>query len=1056
MSPIESKLPNFSLNRKVTVLMALVTVVVLGVVAAVGIPLELFPSGMVEPRLTVWVPWRDAPAPEVVDKVILPLEEQLSTVNGIDKMDSRASSGRARISLQFKHGTDLDIAYREVRDRIERARADLPDDVEQVIIWKQDASGIPIFMFAVTIDPAIPDPWQIIEDEIKLPIERIDGVASVNIDGLIEKEILIELDRKRTAAAGLNIYELAQQLAGDNFSMASGHVRHGDQKLLMRSVARYDSVEELNSRTVGPNVRLSDIAYVHYDQPESKFRVRLEGKDAVAIQVIKEGQANTMEVSKRVGAVLDSMKDNPRLSLLGVEPFFDQGEIIMESLNTLLSSGRIGGLIALVVLFFFLRRIRMTLIATLSIPLSIVIGLTAMYFLGESLNVLTLLALMISVGLLVDNSVVVAENIFRLHRDGMPKRKACIEGAGEIALAVTMATLTTIIVFLPVSLVDGQGQFFLLRLSIPISMSLLGSLLVALVMIPLAVYVTLPPDGVEEKKSKVGEIAGRFYEATFGRMNRWYIKVLTVFMRRRLDLALILLVSLIATGAVMNKGVKFVQAQEEDRGAFEIDFRLPNNTTLEEAEEYFKKSDEIIASMQEELDIDGWYHFHRSTYGEIVAWFNTPRTKKGVSPRVAANQVIEAMPQKAGVKYFVNEDDSSTDENKEEAQTFFLEGEDADLLEQTALALEDLLAKVDGVIGLKKVTDDSPSEMALVLDRDRMRTQGINPQVAAAVVGYALRGQSLPRFSYGGKEIPVTVRFREQDRDSLDELGDFAVPDEQGGLAQLSSISDPQYLSSATYIFRRNKRVSREVSVQLEEGREDETRDRLMALAAGIDLPEGVIWGGGFRRGGGGGEDVQAMILAAMLSVVFIYLLMGFLFESSILPLSIILTIPLAAMGVIWTHLIAGMNIDMLGIIGLILLIGVVVNNGIVLIDYVTRLRHEGIARNKAVILATERRFRPIMMTALTTIGGLIPLTLASTSSMGIGYKSFGLTLIGGLTTATLLTLLVVPVFYTLFDDARIAVSKIVQRGLSSMRGGKAAAPVEAIAGDAMASVVDS
>ncbi len=1046
MTPIEKKLPNFSLNRRVTVLMLLVTVCVLGVVAAVGIPLELFPSGMVEPRLTVWVPWRDAPAPEVVEKIILPLEEQLSTVGGIDKMDSRAGSGRGRVSLQFKHGTDLDIAYREVRDRVERARVDLPDDVERVIIWKQDASGIPIYMFAVTIDPAVPDPWALIEDEIKLPIERIEGVASVNIDGLIEKEILIELDRKRTAAAGLNIYELAQQLSGDNFSMSNGNVRYGDQKLLMRSVARYESLEELEARPVGPNVRLGDIAYIHYDQPESSFRVRLEGEDAVAVNVVKEGQANTMEVSRRVGEVLDSMADNPRLTLLGVEPFFNQGDLIMESLNTLLASGRIGGLIALVVLFFFLRRIRMTLIATLSIPLSIVIGLTAMYFLGESLNVLTLLALMISVGLLVDNSVVVAENIFRLHRDGLPKREACVKGAGEIALAITMATLTTIIVFLPVSLVEGQGQFFLLRLSIPISVSLLGSLLVALVMIPLAVYVTLPSDGVEEKTSKLARLFARMYEASFGRLNRWYSKVLAFFMRRRLDMALILVVSLVATGAAMQK-VKFVQAQEEDRGAFEIDFSLPQNTTLEEAEVYFKASDEVLESLREELDIDGWYHFHRSRYGEIVAWFNTPRTKKGVTPRMAANRVIEAMPPKAGVKFYVNEDEGSTDENKEETHTFFLEGEDPDKLEQTALALEDLLGKVDGVVGLKKVTDDSPSEMALVLDRERMNNQGINPRVAAAVVGYALRGQSLPRFNYGGREIPVTVRFQEEDRDSLDELGDFAVPTEEGSFTQLSSITDPQYLSTATWIFRRDKRVSREVTVELEEGTEDETRGRLMALAGGIDLPEGVSWGGGFRRrGGGGGEDLANMQLAALLSIAFIYLLMGFLFESSILPLSIILTIPLAAMGVIWTHLVMGMNIDMLGVIGLILLIGVVVNNGIVLIDYVTRLRNEGTSRDRAVILATERRFRPIMMTALTTIGGLIPLTLASASSMGISYRSFGLTLIGGLTTATLLTLLVVPVFYTLFDDAREAVAGTVKRGLSSLRGGagtEAASPVE-------------
>ncbi|MEJ2086786.1 MAG: efflux RND transporter permease subunit, partial [Acidobacteriota bacterium] len=269
--------------------------------------------------------------------------------------------------------------------------------------------------------------------------------------GLEEKEILIELDRERTDASGLNIYDLAHQLSGDNFTLSSGHVRQGGKKLLLRSVARYDSVEELENRLVAPNIRLGDIATVRYDLPEVTYRVRAMSRPAVALAVMKEGDANTLEVARRVEEVVEQLKTNPRLQLIEVATLFDQGEVIMESLNTLLASGRIGGIIALLVLLFFLRRFRMTLIVTLSIPVSIVIALTVMYFVGESLNILTLQALMISVGLLVDNSVVVAENIFRLHRSGLPRREACIKGAGEIALAIIMATLTTIIVFFPVS-----------------------------------------------------------------------------------------------------------------------------------------------------------------------------------------------------------------------------------------------------------------------------------------------------------------------------------------------------------------------------------------------------------------------------------------------------------------------------------------------------------------------------------------------------------------------------------------------------------------------------
>ena len=315
----------------------------------------------------------------------------------------------------------------------------------------------------------------------------------------------------------------------------------------------------------------------------------------------------------------------------------------------------------------------------------------------------------------------------------------------------------------------------------------------------------------------------------------------------------------------------------------------------------------------------------------------------------------------------------------------------------------------------------------------RLQAQNINPSVVSAVVGYALRGQSLPRFTQGGREIPVTVRFKEEDRDSLDELANFNVPTEDGAFVPLSAVAEPRYLKSAKRIFRNNKRTSRQITLELEEGKEEDTRAVLLALTKAIDLPEGVVFGGGDGNQGLS-EDLAGMLFAGGISVIFIYLLMGFLFESFILPLSIILTIPLASLGVYWGHFIAGLNIDFLGVVGLILLVGVVVNNGIVLIDYVTRLRKEGYARTEALLLAAERRFRPIMMTALTTIGGMIPLTLKGSSSIGIGYRSFGLTLIGGLTTATLLTLLVVPIFYTFFDDAREAMARLVRGALGKRK----------------------
>jgi HAE1 family hydrophobic/amphiphilic exporter-1 len=1027
----ESGLPRFSLDRRITVLMILVTLVVLGSVATFSIPLELFPSGFQGNHLSIRVPWRDAPAQEVLDKIVLPLEDELSTVPGIDKINSYARTGFGMCNLLFKQGTDMDVAYREARDRVERARLLMPDDVEQVFIYKEDASGIPIYFLGLAIDPAVIDVYNLIQDEVILPLSRIDGVANVETHGLEEKEILIELDRERTDASGLNIYELAQQLSGDNFTMSSGNVRHGGRKLLLRSVARYDDLEALRNRLVGDKIRLRDIAKVSYDLPDKKYRVRAMSRPAVAISVLKEGDANALEVAERVEAAVEEMRTNPRLQVIEVSTLFDQGEVIKESLGTLLNAGRIGGIVALLVLFFFLRRFRMTLIVTLSIPISIVIALTVMYFVGESLNILTLLALMISVGLLVDNSVVVGENIFRLYGEGLSRRDACIKGAGEIALAIVMATLTTIVVFLPVSLVDGMGQFFLLRLSIPISVALLGSLLVALIFIPLSVYVTLPKNGKrDEKPHPVFDWLKMAYDASFGLLNRGYTGLLAFFLRRRLDLVLVLIATFAISGFVF-KEVEFVPVQEEERGGFELDVTLPQNTTLEEAEQYFMAGEQAIETLAEELDLEGWFLFHRATFGEMEAWFKSPRTND-VTPQEAVKRVQELMPEKAGVKLYTGED-SEDERQNQQLHTVLITGEDSDILEDVAESLEELYASVPGVVGIKKAADDSPSEMALVLDRERIQAQNINPSVVSAVVGYALRGQSLPRFRTGGKEIPVTVRFQEEDRDSLSELSDFSVPTADGASVPLSALAEPRYLSSSTRIFRNNKRTSREITIELDKETAEETRGRLVVLTEAMDLPEGVAFGTTDSMQGLS-EDLQGMLFAGTVSVIFIYLLMGFLFESFILPLSIILTIPLASLGVYWSHFVMGLGIDFLGVVGLILLVGVVVNNGIVLIDYVTRLRHQGLERGEALLLAAERRFRPIMMTALTTIGGMVPLTVEGSSSIGLSYKSFGLTLIGGLTTSTLLTLLVIPVFYTFFDDARNLVGALMRRALGKGR----------------------
>jgi len=1029
------RLARFSLDRRVSVLVLLMTIVVVGIIAAVSLPMELFPRGFESKFLSVYVPFPNAPAEETLEKITKPMEEELSTVKHLDNINSWSGQNGANVFLRFKSRTDIAVAYREVRDRMERARARFPEDVERYFIQKHDPSGIPVAVLGVGVDPTMADIYTLVEKKIVLPLSRIDGVANVQMNGMLEKEVIIEIDKQKADAFGLNIYQLAQDLGRDNFTMAGGLVYEADKKFLLRSVATYHSLEDFQNRPISDRLKLKDIAVIRYEEPEKNFSVKLNAKRAAALIMFKEGEANSVELGERLDQVVEEMKKNPLFADVEMNLFFNQGKMVQSSIFSLIGGGEIGGALAGLVLFFFLRRFRLTMIVTLSIPLSLLMALIVMYFAGETLNMLSILALVICVGLLVDNSVVVAENIYRYMQDGRSPREACIKGASEIALAITMATLTTIIVFLPVSLVEGEGQFFLMRLALPISVALSASLIVAVVFIPLSVYLTLRPRSNHPTSSRIVAMH-RFFDRTLDQaynktMEKWhqvYHVFLSFFLRRRMDLVIVLAIVLGVSYGYVFRQIEFAPNQEEDRTSFRIGVEMPRDAIFEDAVEYFDAAEKVLLEQKEELGLSGVFLMHFDRGGSLEGWVE-PDSDHELTATEMSKIVMEALPKKPGVKLRTGRESENEEATGREVFVMHMEGDDAAILDQVAEDLEPLIEAVPGVVGIRSGRERAANELALVVDRDRAEATNVNPEFVAGVVGYALRGRVLPRFHYEGREIPVRIRFEESDRQRLTELSNFQVPTRDGRAVPVSAVTDVRMLDSSDGIRRRNKRISRSLTIDLEPSQAGPARGRLMELTKRYNLPEGVNFGAS-QNDISTNETIENLKFAAMISVLFIYLLMGFLFESFVLPLSIILTIPLAGIGVVWSHWVSGKDLDVLGFVGAILLIGVVVNNGIVLVDYVNRLRQEGLERTQALLTAADRRFRPILMTALTTIIGMIPLTFSKPTEMGLSYKSFGLTLIGGMTTATILTLLVIPVFYTFFDDLR----ERIMQGVSNLK----------------------
>ena len=1010
--------------------MIFLTILAVGLISANRLPLEMNPRGLEGHRMHISADWRVGVPPETMEKIGLPLEEELSTVRGLESIETMGHKSGAFVELEFKHGIDMDVAYREVRDRVERARARFPEGTEKPRIYKRQSGAEPVVSFRISYD-LDSDYYDLINKYVITPIQRIAGVADVEFR-IYQREIRIEVDKDRAEAYGINIQQLGQRLRSDNFTLASGSVVDGGKKYTLKSSSAFKTMEEIRNIPLSPNVFLKDIATLTYEPEEADRLYRYNSQPANGIQVKKEGEANTVDVSKRVVETIEEIKQNPRLNGFDLSIYDDQGEEITGRLNHLIDNGRLGAFLAAIVLFFFLRQFRMTMVIAMAIPLCLLIALTTMYFADQTLNSLTIMGLVICVGLLVDNSVVVAENIHRHHQNGLTRKDACLRGVSEIGFAITIATLTTLIVFCSAMLIDGRMKFMIAKMSLPVIASIISSLGTALMFIPLCVYVTLPNkkrDFGKTHKSpsaKIGRFFYHVYESTFEKLNRGYNSALRFYLKRRLDLSIILL-ALLSVTYLASGTLNQSERNEELIRYFSINVRFPDNYSMDQRLAYFKKVEALAEKNKDVYGLKAHEVHYGKWYGRFAGFFASDRVCD-LTREEAIDRLFEDFPQEPGVR--VQHEGKEGKERKDDHKYMHhirLVGDDPELLNQVAEDLKPTFEKIPGVVSfLDKGDNDGPSEMALIVDRDKANSIGVNPSTLAGTVGAAVRGDNLPRFNSKGRQIPMRLLFEEEDRSELDDLNNIQIPTDDGRISTVGAITRTAFLQkNDDYIRRHNRKVEQWFGMKLKPGPDVwKTKQAIEQAKNDINLPEGVSFDE--TKTSFGDEDRKNGAIMIALAIVFVYMLMAFFFESMLIPLSIILTIPLASMGAVLALKISNTYIDHMVYTGALLLVGVVVNNGIVLVDYANRLRRSGAERSEALLIAARHRFRPIIMTALTTICGMIPLTFGSSVEMGINFKSFGLVLIGGMTSATLFTLLAVPVFYTLIEDAQKTLSNIM------------------------------
>ena len=1004
-------LPALAYDKPVTALMLFIALLVVGFIAQSRIPMQMMPQGY-EPRfLWVNVSYNGASPLEVDEEIVREVEAQLGTVPGIKTITSNANNGSAGIGIEFHSSVDMDVTYNAVVDRMERALSAFPDDVDRYFIWKFNPDDEPILWTGVSLPEEIDDPHYAMTRIIEPQLQRIPGVAAIDSWGLPERSVYIDYDREKVMAHAVSLGDVQRRLGSDNFQMAGGKLRDQGELLYVRSLARIESVEDLERFPVKEGVVLSDIANIRMRSAYSSSINRIAGQDGVAMAIRKESSANTVEVSRAIVEVLQELESDPRLAGAEFFTFFNQGELVEQSVDTLRNTMLTGGLFAVAILYLFLREWRMTLLIALSIPFSLLITVGVLYFRGDTMNLLSMMGLMLAVGMVVDNAIVVVETIYRRRAEGMGLRDAAIEGTSEVNLAILMSTLTTMVVFLPLILMSESVEFsfFMGVLGFPVVFALAASLMVATYFAPLATRLV----GDAQLKDDARWLT--WLTERYTRAIRWVLA-------HRFDAAVIL-----AAMAALTIAVPFYNAPEggDSRGNlndFRIRFSVPPEASYSERDRIVRLFEDYVEEHSEEWGI----RVYRarlsgdSNNGQLYVYLDTenPVMERDDVIKAARSGLPDDIP---GVTAQIGWE-SRGGSSGGNSVGLRVVGEDMATLVTLSREVVRRAETVDGVLAAHLDFENTGApEVRLRVERETLGRYGVTARDVGGNVAYAMRSNRLPSLTLEDqREINLQSSYAAEDRSTLAALLDHPVwSPEMMQLIPIRALTDIEMGRGPSSIRRENRETSLSVTVDLEEDISFwSAHAKLDAAMADMSMPRGYSIDKG-QQWSMEMEDDNARNLALMLSITFVFLLMGVLFESFLLPLTIVTTIPMAMMGAYWGLWVTGTPMDLMAGIGLIILVGVVVNNGIVLIDLVTQLRRDGVPRDEALIEAGRRRLRPILMTALTTICGLIPMAAGSTSFIGIPYAPLGRIVIGGMAASTVLTLLFVPFLYALLDDVR-------------------------------------
>ncbi len=1020
-------LPEFSIRKPVSVIVAMLIFITIGVISITKLPLEMMPDTSF-PGLMVQVPYPSSSPEEVERTITRPLEDVLATVDHLDSFNSTSSASSSMIHMQFKGGTNMDLAAMQIRDKIDIMRGQLPDDIENIRIRRFSMNDRPVINFSLSLPGDLENLYLWSENYILQQLERIEGVANVDISGIRNKVLTVYLKPEVFYSSSIRITDLIDTIRNNNINISAGYIEDASMRYAARIPGELKVVDEVKNLPVNrQGLTIADVARVTYDYPPKERFDRLNGNETVRFQIYRASNANIVDVCSAVKRTMAEIKESePELEGMNVIFYRDQSEDILKSLRDLAISGIAGGLLAVVVLLFFLRKFRSTVIIAIAIPMAMVVTFSFMYLYRQifradiTINIISLSGLMMAVGMLVDNSVVVLENIFRLRQEKkMGAMAAARQGAGDVAMAISASTLTTLVVFVSLGFMSGSGfGRFMGDFALTISLALLASFIVALTFIPLASSRLLTGKAKEKavwlvKLTHVYERVIRFT------IKNWKTKLAIVVLA-----AGIVFISFQILGSIEQE----FMAQSDEREV-NISVYMPSTFTLEEMQALFRGYERMFMDRKEELAIEyvtTSFGINRMRQGRYQGRIELALLETGPDVTEIKERLKDLLPVRAGVEY-------------EYAQRFGrgghargisveLIGIDYTTLTELAPLVMERLSTIDLVEDITSDLEGGDIQLTVEVDRQKSESTGLGSRMVAQTVSSSLSERPIGKFKTENREIDIILKVQSDKGFGVDDLRNLSIPAMDQRIP-LSAVADISYGVGSTSIRKEDKKSKLRININTKSGGMMAISDSIEKVMSSISLPEGYSWslGGGWRRFQ---QSQEESFMAIILALIFIYIIMASLFESFVHPFTIILTVPLALFGVALFFKTAGITLNTTSYLGLLVLFGIVVNNGIILIDHIRKLRNSGTEKIEAIVQGGKDRMRPIIMTAITTIFGVLPLALPfllpevfpAAGRRSMMWAPISVAIIGGLTTSTFFTLIFLPTFYAIAETVTTSV----------------------------------